>query len=55
MSNSSYQDELDKFYKTLFHLEIAERIIYKGNLTKARAKLKYDAFVELNDHMVDFF
>ena len=55
MNNSSYQDELDKFYKTLFHLEIAERILYKGNLTKARAKLKYEAFVELNDHMVNFF
>ncbi len=55
MNNNSYQDELDKFYKTLFHLEIAERVLYKGNLTKARAKLKYDAFVELNDHMVDYF
>lgn len=55
MNNSSYQDELDKFYKTIFHLEIAERILFKGNVTKARAKLKYDAFVELNDHMIDFF
>lgn len=55
MNNSSYQDELDKFFKTIYHLEIAERIIYKGNLTKARKKLKYDAFVDLNDHMIDFF
>lgn len=55
MNNSSYQTELDGFYKALFHLEIAERFIYKGNLSKARAKLKYDAFVDLNDHMIDFF
>lgn len=55
MNNSSYQAELDGFYKALFHLEIAERFIYKGNLSKARAKLKYDAFVDLNDHMIDFF
>ena len=55
MNNSSYQAELDNFYKTLFHHEVAERVIYKGNLSKARAKLKYDAFVDLNDHMIDFF
>ena len=55
MNNSSYQAELDKFFKTVLHLEIAERIVYKGNLTKAREKLKYEAFVDLNDHMVDFF
>nr|WP_319393031.1 IS4 family transposase [uncultured Desulfobacter sp.] len=55
MNNSSYQAELDNFYKALFHHEIAKRVIYKGNLSKARAKLKYDAFVDLNDHMIDFF
>ncbi len=25
------------------------------NLSKARAKLKHDAFIELNDHAVQFF
>nr|WP_319393944.1 hypothetical protein [uncultured Desulfobacter sp.] len=55
MNNSSYQAELDNFYKALFHHEVAKRVIYKGNLSKARAKLKYDAFVDLNDHMIDFF
>jgi len=52
MNNSSYQDELDKFFKAINHLEVAERILYKGNLTKARAKLKFETFVELNDHLI---
>ncbi len=55
MNNNSYQSELDRYYKVLRHLEIAERIIYKGNLSKARAKLKYDAFIELNDHMLQHY
>jgi hypothetical protein len=52
MNNSSYQSELDKYFKVVRHLEIAECIIYKGSLSKARAKLKYEAFVELNDKML---
>lgn len=52
MNNSSYQTELDRYFKVIQHLEVAERIISKGNLSKARAKLKYEAFVELNDHML---
>lgn len=52
MNNSSYQAELDRYFKVIQHSEIAERIIHKGNLSKARAKLKYEAFVELNDHML---
>ena len=55
MNNNSYQDELDRFYKTIFRHEIAQRVIYKGNLTKARKKLDYKAFEELNDHMINNF
>jgi hypothetical protein len=36
-------------------LEIPERIIFKSNLSKARAKLKHEAFIELNDHLVHNF
>ncbi len=55
MNNNSYQDELDRFYKIIFQHDIAKRILYKGNLTKAREKLDYEAFKELNDHMINFF
>lgn len=55
MNNQSYQTELDQYFKVVNHLEIAERFLYKANLTKARAKLKYEAFIELSDHMVHNF
>lgn len=55
MNNQSYQAELDGYFKAINHLEVAERILYKGNLSKARAKLKYDAFIELNNHLIRHF
>ena len=44
MNNKSYQSELDTYFKATNFLEVAERILYKGNLSKARAKLKFEAF-----------
>ena len=55
MNNQSYQSELDAYFRTINHLEVDERILYKGSLSKARSKLKYGAFIELNDHMVRGF
>lgn len=55
MNNKSYQDELDRYFQVVRHEEVAERILYKGNLSKARAKLKFEAFVGLNDHLVNFY
>lgn len=52
LNKGSYQDELDNYFKAINHLEVAERIVSKGALTKARKKLKHGAFVELNDHML---
>jgi len=51
MNKGSYQNELDHFFKALNHLEVAERIATKGALTKARKKLEYQTFIELNKHM----
>jgi len=51
----SYQDELDKFFKSLYRLDVAKRIVSKVSLTKARMKLKFQAFVELNQHMIGYF
>ena len=51
----SYQDELDKFFKTIHRFDVAKRIVSKAALTKARMKLKFDAFVELNLHLIHYF
>jgi len=55
MNKGSYQDELDHFFKALNHLEVAERIVTKGALTKARKKLDYNSFIELNEHMTSHY
>ena len=55
MNKGSYQDELDHFFKALNHLEVAERIVTKGALTKARKKLKHQTFIELNEQMTSHY
>jgi hypothetical protein len=51
----SYQDELDKFFKAVNRFDVAQRVVSKVALAKARMKLKYQAFVELNQHLVHYF
>ncbi len=51
----SYQDELDHFFKAIFRFDVSKRIISKAALTKARMKLKYEAFIDLNDHLLNHF
>lgn len=51
----SYQDELDKFFKALHRFDVARRVVSKVALTKARMKLKFQAFVELNQQLVGYF
>lgn len=51
----SYQDELDHFFKAIFNLDVAKRIVTKAALTKARVKLKYEAFLDLNSRLVEHF
>lgn len=55
MNNNSYQAELDHYFQIINHLEVAERFMYKGSLSKARAKLKPEAFIDLNDHLIGYF
>lgn len=55
MVKGSYQDELDHFFKSIFGFEVVRRIVSKAALTKARMKLKYEAFIELNARMVHYF
>jgi Transposase DDE domain len=51
----SYQDQLDRFFKILFRLDVASRVVSKAALTKARMKLNYQAFIELNHQLNAFF
>ncbi len=51
----SYQDELDNFFKTIHRFDVAKRVVSKAALAKARMKLKFEAFVELNLHLINFF
>jgi hypothetical protein len=51
----SYQDELDKFFKTLHRFDVAQRVVSKVALAKARMKLKFQAFIELNQYLISYF
>lgn len=51
----SYQDELDHFFKAIFRLDVAKRIVSKAALAKSRMKLKYEAFIALNDNLINYF
>ena len=51
----SYQDELDNFFKNISGYKIARRVVTKSAFSKARKKLKYQAFIELNQKQTDFF
>lgn len=49
------QDELDEFFKLLTGADIAVRMVTKSAFIQARKKLKYEAFVELNQTQVQYF
>jgi len=51
----SIQTELDSFFQILHHTDAPIRILTKAAFTKARAKFRYQAFVELNQHLIQYF
>jgi hypothetical protein len=51
----SYQSELDRFFQTITRSAIAKRFVTKVAFTKARMKLKFEAFTELNQHLINCF
>ena len=51
----SYQDELDRFFKNLYKYDVAKRSVTKAALCKAQLKLRFQAFVELNHRLNNFF
>jgi hypothetical protein len=54
-TKSSYQSELNKFFKIITGSTVARHVVSKVALCKARKKLKYEAFVELNDQAAGYF
>ena len=52
---SSYQPELNKFWKILSGSVVAQNVVSKAALCKARKKLKSEAFVELNTKSLQYF
>lgn len=55
MVKGSYQDELDHFFKSIFGFEVVKRVVSKAALAKARIKLKYEAFINLNMRLTSYF
>ena len=53
--SGSYQRELNNFFQTLMGIDVPKRFVSKVALSKARLKLKYEAFIELNRHLVLYF
>lgn len=51
----SYQDELDHFFKALFKFDVAQHLVTKAALAKARMKIKFQAFIDLNAQLIDYF
>ncbi len=51
----SLQDELDEYFKLLTGSEYAFRVVTKSAFTQARRKIKYEAFIELNQVQVNYF
>ncbi len=52
---SSVQRELDSFYKEVIGGEFNIREVTKGAFTQSRAKLKHEAFIEMNDNVNQTF
>jgi hypothetical protein len=55
MLKRSQQDELDEFFKLLSGADVAVRVVTKSAFTQARKKLKYQAFVELNQAQTAYY
>lgn len=55
LATGSYQNELNRFFRLLVPSDLPRKFVSKVALAKARMKLGYKAFVELNEHLVEYF
>ncbi len=52
---SSYQPELNKFFKILSGSVVSEKVVSKAAFCKARKKIKHEAFSLLNQEATEYF
>ncbi len=52
---SSYQPELNKFFKILSGSTVSEKVVSKAAFCKARKKIKHEAFSLLNQEATEYF
>jgi len=55
LATCSYQNELNRFFRLLIPSDLPSRFVSKVALAKARMKVGFQAFVELNEHLTDHF
>jgi hypothetical protein len=55
LATGSYQNELNRFFRLLVPSDLPKRFVSKVALTKARMKLGYEAFVDLNERIAEYF
>jgi hypothetical protein len=55
MIKRAIQNELDEFFKLIQSGQVAQGVVTKSAFSQARQKLKYTAFVELNQAQVSYF
>ena len=55
LATGSYQNELNRFFRILMPSDLPRKFISKVALAKARLKFSYNAFIELNEQIAEYF
>lgn len=55
LATGSYQNELNRFFRILMPSDLPMKFISKVALAKARLKFSYNAFIELNEQLAEYF
>ena len=55
LATGSYQNELNRFFRILMPSDLPTKFISKVALAKARLKFSYNAFIELNEQIAEYF
>ena len=55
LATGSYQNELNRFFRILMPSDLPRKFISKVALAKARLKFSFNAFIELNEQIAEYF
>ena len=55
LATGSYQNELNRFFRILMPSDLPMKFISKVALARARLKFSYNAFIELNEQLAEYF